>query len=460
MPILPAHQPATSATLTEIAHDHPDAMTILFAIDTGNGVPAMAKTWFVNEAGTACRAYDNGYLFQVRTFRVASTSELVRVLGDLKPLSRASVIRGALAPDADWRRTVRRSRDTEEKKATFTEVPRRWVLLDFDKFTLADFPDPVTNPVGCVEAIRERLPPGLRNVAFFWSFSSSTGMKPEKLGVHLWLLLEKALVWREVESFIFACGADVTMSRTVQAHFTATPIFQAPLTDPLPRRFGTLPGIERVPAVVIDELVVTGMIGQAEEKAKKEMARRSVAVPRVPVVRVVKERTSRVTHVTAAATPKNEKVPAPIIAIDSESDEVPPGMIGDGHRHEHLLKLAGFSRSRGLDADGLRIVLLAENAHHFYPSLAEREVEAMAASYGRYDAGTMRATAWESAVVMAAGLIRHDACAEAVVCAAGLLIGDEAYARRIVEELIAIPRWQVACAESQPGLVLTEEIPS
>ena len=460
MPILPAHPPAASATLIEIAHDHPDAITVLFAIDTGNGVPDMAKTWFVDETGTTCRPYDLAWLYQARAFRVASTAELFGILSDLKPLTRACVIRGALAPDADWHRTVRRSRDKDEKKATFTEVPRRWALLDFDNFALTDFPDPVTNPVGCVEAIRARLPPGLRNVACFWSFSSSTGMKPEKLGVHIWLLLDKALVWREVEAFIFACGADVAMSRTVQVHYTAKPVFQAPLTDPLPRRFGTLQGIERVPAVVIDELIVTGMTRQAEEKAKKEMARRSVAVPRVPVVRVVKERTSGLTIVTAAATPKNEMAPDPIIAIDSESDEVPPGMVGDGHRHEHLLKLAGFSRSRGLHAEGLRIVLLAENAHHFYPPLADREVEAMAASFGRYDAGTMRTTAWESAVVMAAGLIRHDACAEAIVCAAGLLLGDEAYARRIVEELIAIPRWQVACAESQPGLVLTEEIPS
>ena len=454
----PLPTPVHGNGFCETTPDDPQGMTILLALDTGQGVAAMVKTWLLGATGIECRQYDNASWFMVRTVSVATFSMLCAVLTAIKSITRACVIRGKLLPHADPNKTMRRCVESEGKLPSFSECPRRWVLLDFDKFDSADFPDPKVNPQGCIEEVRRRLPAQLRHVAFFWSFSSSTGIKPGKLGVHLYLLLEKPLSWREVEAFITACGADRAMSRTVQVHYTGIPVFVLPLTDPLPERFGVMPGIERVPADVIADLIEQGHLYMAQERAKREEdSRRKRAEERGARKTAAVPASEKGNHSKPAMSTK-PKIHTPAPHQITTSEETPPGKIGDGSRNQHLMTLAGFARDRGLDAEALRFVLTTENDQHCYPPLAVDRVEAMANSYARYPTNQDVSDTWKHALQVTAGLIRHGACAAAATCAAEHLLGDAVLALRVVDALYDLDDALLSCAEHRPDLVIDRAV--
>jgi hypothetical protein len=436
----PSSPPDNAADAVPV--DHPDAMTVLFAIDIGSGVPVMAKTWVQSEQGVECRSYDNAAIYKVHMVSVATVAALAATLAELKGISRACVIRGRLRPHANPNRTPRWSCDQEDRQATFEECARGWLLLDFDGFQTTDFPSPVTDPHGCIALIRQRLPEELRGVACFWSFSNSTGMKPGKLGIHIFLLLPTPLGWRDSEAFMVACGADRAMARIVQVHYTAAPQFIAPLTDPLPVRFGVLPGVERVPADAVVALVEKGRQLIAMKKPERAAQRKPRSKP------------SKAAESASETKDKEAKETSePVL-----KPETPPGKIGDDHRTEHLIKVAGFVRKRGLNVDGLRCVLSAENTSHFFPLLPKEKIEKMAVSFANYPVRrAFLPKPWTLAVEIAAGLDRHGATEETMIAAVNFLIHDEAKARRTVEALLALEKWERDCAESVPPFVLDEE---
>lgn len=450
----PLQTPVRGNVFCETTPDDPQGMTILLALDTGQGVPAMVKTWFQGATGIECRQYDKAWLFMARTVSVATFSLLCAVLAAIKSLTRACVIRGKLLPHADPNKTMRRCVETEGKQPSFAEYPRSWLLLDFDKFDSADFPDPKVNPQGCIEEVRRRLPAQLRHVAFFWSFSSSTGIKAGKLGVHLYLLLEKPLGWREVKAFTTTCGADSAMSRTVQVHYTGVPVFVLPLSDPLPERFGVMPGVERVPADVIADLIEQGHLSMAQERAKREEdSRRKRAEERAARKAAAVPASEQGNHSKSVVSAK-PKITTPAPHQITTSEETPPGKIGDGSRNQHLMTLAGFARDRGLDAEAIRLVLTTENDQHCDPPLAGDRVEAMADSFARYPTNQDVSDAWKHALRVTAGLIRHGACAAAATCAAEHLLGDAVMALRVVDALYDLDDTLLSCAEHRPDLVI------
>ncbi len=414
------------AVIRELLPNDPNAMTILQARNTGHGNPVMAKTWSSTPAGPVCKQYDNAFLYRERSVDVSTFPDFCTVLRALRQLPHACAIRGGRMPHADPDNLVRRVHDRDIEKATFEEIQRRWILFDMDHLECDDYPDPVNDTQNCIDAAYNSLPSDLHGVACFWSFSASTGMKPGKLGIHFWFLLESPLGWREAESFMKACGADVAMSRAVQPHFTASPVFIQPLTDPLPRRFGVIKGIDRIPADAITRLVAAGGL-TSSLKAQQVMAR---VAPRKD------------------ATPSaNYSIP-----IKQEAKAV-AGMICDGQRHRHLLSLAGFARSRGLGTEELRIVLGTENNAHCFPPLPPNEVDRMADNYARYTTKTSNKDEWEMAISIAAGLIRHNACTETITKTTGCLMGNDNTAKLIVGKLSAMPIWKIDCAEIKPDLV-------
>lgn len=398
---------------TEVPHADPDGMPVLFASDTGNGVPMMCKTWSSGDDGPNCEPYDNAWLFRVNTLSVNTPARLENLLAGLKQHPKSCVIRGALLPHANpkkVRRTCQQQADGE--KPNFEECQRRWILLDFDALRCEDFPDPKADPTACAVAVRESLPEGLRDVFCFFAFSSSTGMKPGKLGVHLWMLLETALGNRDAGAFIAACGADKAMSRPVQVHYTASPAFVAPLTDPLPKRFGTLPGKDRVSEDTCNTLVTQGYCMTPQRKT-------AVRQPRVK---------SECLHPAAE------------------------GKFGCGERNDHLFKLGGFLRSHGLDSELLTAILQEENAQHCDPPLSESEVCAIAGSVVRYAVDPERADRdlRSKAIAVVAGMIRHDAHHIAMDLAADAIWEANVY---LADELIGFQPWKLGVAENVPALI-------
>lgn len=425
-PVLP--QPQSINPLDK--HKDPDHITVLTALNTGKGTPRMTKTWFQGNHGIECQLYDNAWLFRVTSLEVRSSSALFLTLATLKTLPAVCVIRASILLSANPDKTPRRIHAKSDQPATFEECARRWILLDFDKLNVENFPNLLQNPEGCAEAVRQHLPAGLRQTTMFWSFSSSTGMKPGKLGIHLYMLLEHALGWRDSEAFMAACGADTAMSRAVQVHYTAAPSFKNGLIDPLPQRHGVLEGSERVSSDTINALVSQGYAQLFNEREAPPKSR-----PR-------KERSGQ---------KSSEPNKSPV--------ETTPGMIGDGQRHAHLLRLAGHARSRGLTEEQLDMVLCAENSYHFEPPLAESEPSGIARSFSRYQVKhpLPNITPFRNAVSIAAGLLRAGACEITAVKAANLMLPDEKRAREIVGTLSSMPLWALEAATFSPGLVLPEQ---
>ena len=409
----------------ECRPDSPDAMTVLKSVDGFWTAPRLTKEWYQFNGDNICTSYPKATYFDVCTIEIRTFEEFAEVLAFLKNQPYLCVIRGGLLPGGSRYDIRRTSNENKGVPPTFGEYARRWIILDFDDFKRADFPDPLAHPVECMQEVLKRLPACLQGVACFFSFSGSTGMKPEKLGVHIWFLLEIPLGRSEARAFIRGCEADVAMSVTVQVHYTASPIFIPPLADPLPQRYGTIDGIERIPADAINDLVKKG----------EELLR--------PKPQPVVQRSS------FAAEPR--KTVATSKATSYPAAPVPEGMIGDGHRHEQLKRLAGFARSRGLERDGLDDVLHAENRSHFSPPLDDREPSNMATSFARYKVSDPPTPdRWRSAIKLVAGMMRHGACREALLVGAEHLTKDEAMAERAVESVESRPIWLRDVLEMYP----------
>ena len=240
-----------------------------------------AKTW--NADGTVT-PYGDGKFFSLRETPVDGFAGLSALLTELQGDPFSCVIRGKwIGADAA------RERDPEFKPgfvrralAQFDEVPRRWLLVDVDKFEPLSC-DPVLMPELAIdEYITTSLPPEFWGRSCHWQLSNSAG-RPENAGVlkaHLWFWLRDPLDGEQLKAWAQAGGypVDAALFRTVQAHYTALPVMGEGVSDPVARRSGVLDGLasDDVP-LVVDEAVL----------AQAEAAGRPSAAPRHQVMREV-----------------------------------------------------------------------------------------------------------------------------------------------------------------------------
>lgn len=240
-----------------------------------------AKTW--NADGTVT-PYGDGKFFSLRETPVDGFAGLSALLTELQGDPFSCVIRGKwIGADAA------RERDPEFKPgfvrralAQFDEVPRRWLLVDVDKFEPLSC-DPVLMPELAIdEYITTSLPPEFWGRSCHWQLSNSAG-RPENAGVlkaHLWFWLRDPLDGEQLKAWAQAGGypVDAALFRTVQAHYTALPVMGEGVSDPVARRSGVLDGLasDDVP-LVVDEAVL----------AQAEAAGRPSAAPRHQVMREI-----------------------------------------------------------------------------------------------------------------------------------------------------------------------------
>lgn len=222
--------------------------------------------------------YDKATWFSAERVRVAGIHDLHRLLIQLEPDTSACIIRGKPVPGADLARTRRRKL---ENSGAFAEVPRSWAMLDLDGIPLPAPCSVLEDPQDAARVLLDILvahAPELEGVSAVVQFSSSAGLDElaaaaeavglpntwrgvAKAGVsaHVWIWLQEPLGeaallrWRES---IAAAGLplDPATLRTVQPHYTAAPVFDATLRDPLAgRRTVLLEGSEDAAALIVPE---------------------------------------------------------------------------------------------------------------------------------------------------------------------------------------------------------------
>jgi len=242
----------------------PDSLTVL---TTATGKSATKQFSLQKDGTIKNRSYGNETYFAVTSVPIKDINSLAHELDKLTRNSRSFVIRGEPLPGTNRARTRRLAlsdRKTGEP-ATFEDQPRHWFSIDVDHIACPVVIDPVEDPEGAVEYVIGLLPPELHDGTCYWQFSSSQSVKgtvtldaPDSLSLHLWFWSAEPLDNAALTRWALAANAVAGYKligpeffRTVQAHYTAAPLFSAPLKDPLARRSGLRRGLDDAVNLII-----------------------------------------------------------------------------------------------------------------------------------------------------------------------------------------------------------------
>ncbi|TAN29575.1 MAG: hypothetical protein EPN31_06205 [Castellaniella sp.] len=206
----------------------------------------LAKTW---RADGTIAAYDQAKFFTQSSVPLAGIADLSAQLAQLQDDPHACVIRGAYLGDdhaaevglAPEHGRVRRLLEL------FDDTPHHWVLVEVDDFQPLTA-DPVRDPVPAIdEYIATCLPECFQGAAYHWQLSNSAGhaTKGGVLKVHIWFWLATPYTSAQLKAWVktIAIALDDSVLNPVQVHYTAAPVFEPGVVDPVPVRSGFVSGL-------------------------------------------------------------------------------------------------------------------------------------------------------------------------------------------------------------------------
>lgn len=217
----------------------------------------LAKTW---RADGTVAAYDQAKFFAPSSVPLAGIADLSAQLSALESDPHACVIRGVYRGDehataaglAPENGRVRRLLEL------FDDTPHHWVLVEIDSFEPLTA-DPVRDATDAIdEYITTCLPECFHGAAYHWQLSNSAGhaTKGGVLKAHVWFWLATAYTSAQLKAWAVATAIelDTSVLNPVQVHYTAAPVFEAGVTDPVPVRSGFVPALlDDAVALVIDQ---------------------------------------------------------------------------------------------------------------------------------------------------------------------------------------------------------------
>ena len=156
---------------------------------------------------------------------------MFELLQDLEVDPQSCIVRG----------TPHKVGPTERRKAVFDDKPQPWVMLDLDDSTIDELGlGPEATPEEIASAAVRLLPGDFQYCDFVYQFSSSMGIKPNAVKLHLWFWLEEPRTSAEIKAYFAEYKAPVCMSvfDSIQIHYTAAPTLDDGVPDPWPDRLG------------------------------------------------------------------------------------------------------------------------------------------------------------------------------------------------------------------------------
>lgn len=239
-------------------------------------MPVMAKTW--QPDGTISEYGDAKY-YALEQREVTDVHALSALLHELETNPHSCVIRGRFVGEQ-----LAQERDGDDYKPGkvrraldyFDDQPMHAVLVDVDKFEPLTV-DPLADPLGAIdEFVFTMLPDEFKGASFHWQLSNSFGhpTKSGELRAHLWFWLATPYTSAQLTAWAKAVkfNGDHAMLRTVQVHYTSTPIMGAGVSDTVPARSGFVHGLfdDAVP-LIIDESVVAQAVGATVGRRQRLM---------------------------------------------------------------------------------------------------------------------------------------------------------------------------------------------
>ncbi|CAM2158937.1 AAA domain-containing protein [Paraburkholderia tropica] len=204
----------------------------------------LAKRWLAD--GTIA-PYDDPKYFRHRTVQVRGIDALAALLETLANSPRACVIRGRYLGDAaqiEHNPAEFKRGHALRRKNCFGEQPLHSVLIDVDGYVPLDA-DPMLEPVAAIEEyLLCCLPAAFHQASYYWQLSGSAGHEKNRgvLKAHVWFWLENPATSAALRAW--ASGSRYTVDRalfdTIQVHYTANPVFDVGVQDPVPVRSGVV----------------------------------------------------------------------------------------------------------------------------------------------------------------------------------------------------------------------------
>ena len=209
------------------------------------------------------------YLFDHNAIEVDSLVTLSNQLKQLESRQDCLVIRGQLIegrPSQSIRRTLRANQGEEPN---FEHCSQQWCLIDIDDLPLPEhLSDYQTNKIEIVDFAVSHLPKQFHNVQCWYQFSSSMGIKKDKIRLHLWYWLSRPCSDAEMKGWLQESPVDLALFNPVQMHFTANPVFLDGATDPFPDRSGMYQPSDLV-EVAAPELLPTAVVRKMSSVVNK-----------------------------------------------------------------------------------------------------------------------------------------------------------------------------------------------
>lgn len=199
----------------------------------------LVKTW---KADGTIAQYSTAKNFTCTSRPVGDIRELSTLLTPLAGDPRAAIIRGGLRADVCQGGEVLRNSDT------FEDVPRPWLALDIDDFEPQDS-DPLTQPGEAVGEFLQTHIPEFVGAAHHWQLTGSAGHTKAagKLKARVWFWLDEPRTSAQLKAWAksrWPGGApfDTSLFSATQLHYTAAPLFEPGVVDPVPVRSGLAEG--------------------------------------------------------------------------------------------------------------------------------------------------------------------------------------------------------------------------
>lgn len=187
--------------------------------------------------------YDDARTFDAVEVGVRNLDHLADILRSLLPCWDRCVVRGSLihgSPATNIRRLFHPDRETGDQP-TLYEVPRRHVAIDVEGVA-RPAGIPATDVAACAYAAIQHLPSEFHGRRCIAVATGSHGIRPDSR-LRLWFWLDGAAT-RTVLQFWFmdTPGVDMATFRPVQCCYTAAPVLDVGVTDPVPDRLVMIPG--------------------------------------------------------------------------------------------------------------------------------------------------------------------------------------------------------------------------
>ena len=261
-----------------------------------HGFNKVTKTW--KRDGTIA-AFDDAKYYRLERIPVDGIEALSALLTELAGQPHSCLIRGAFVGD-----DVAAPRDAEQFKPGFVrkaldyfdDQPLHAVMIDVDGYHPFAW-DPLTHPLESIEEfITTQLSPEWHDHAYHWHLSSSFG-HPSKvdggLRVHLWFWLARPLTSAQLKAFAVATKlpADIALFNPVQAHFTADPVIESGVADPVAQRSGFVPGIRAVQLEVTDAILTAAASAGSSGQTLLDIASTDPVAIRLGELGLVKSKT-------------------------------------------------------------------------------------------------------------------------------------------------------------------------